>query len=48
MNMSANLVLKTIDTIIDESIDLKEQPSDIASLKPAPKYLKKIAKLTGN
>lgn len=45
MNMGANLVLKTIDAIIDESIDLKEQPSDIASLKPAPKIFKETCKI---
>ena len=44
MNMGAKLVLKTINAIIDESIDLQEQPNDITSLKQAPKIFKETCK----
>ena len=45
MNMGAKLVLKTINAIIDESIDLQEQPNDITSLKQAPKIFKETCKI---
>ena len=45
MNIGAKLVLKTIDAIIDDSIELEEQPSDVASLKPAPKIFTETCKI---
>ena len=45
MNIGAELVLKTIDGIIDESIVLKEQNIDKTPLKPAPKIFKETCKI---
>lgn len=45
MDIGAELVLKTVDAIIDESIVLKEQNIDKAPLKPAPKIFKETCKI---
>lgn len=45
MEIGAELVLKTIDAIIDESIELRKQNIDEATLKPAPKIFKETCRI---
>lgn len=45
MVIGAELVLKTVDAIIDESIVLEEQNIEQSSLKPAPKIFKETCRI---
>lgn len=45
MNIGAKLVLKTVDAIINETIELRSQDIDIEKLKPAPKIFKDTCRI---
>ena len=48
MEVGAELVLQTVDAIIDGSIKLKAQNSETESLKPAPKIFKETCRIDWN
>lgn len=45
MNIGAKLVLKTVDAIINDTIELRSQDIDIEKLKPAPKIFKDTCRI---
>ena len=48
MKVGAQLVLKTVDAIIDGSITLQPQDSETETLKPAPKIFKETCRIDWN